>query len=362
MRNLTSEVLSVLVASIVFVAGPGLMTAQDQPRLPRAVERQPIQVAPVRPVPLRVEGLNDMILLDDLSGAKAVKKINLGKYWIGLNCAEVSPALRSQLKLKDGQGLLVVNAFDGSPAQKAGLKEHDVVVKAGDIEIGDVGQLVDAVQKAGESEIRIDIIREGQPQSVTVKAAERSAEQQGQYVYLPRQLGEHRLLLRTPQGVLTFIEPGVVVGPQNPPPADLLVERSLPAGVSVTITRRAGKPATIHVEQDDKTWDITSNEIGKLPKELQPHVAAMMQPVQARVFNPQWTGWLQNRLGRPFSLPEEQPLGLPPAVPDAVGSAAPDAAPRKVESEIERLKRELSEEMKQLRKAIDELKKSNEAE
>ena len=359
------------VSAVVSATTAGFVTAQDTSQLPPIIDRPIGEPRPVRPVPKRVEGLRNMILLNDKSGVKAVTRIELGKYWIGLNCADVSPALRSQLKLKKGIGLLVVNAFEGSPSQKAGLKQHDIVVKADDKDIGAVGQLIDAVQKAGDSELKLEIIREGQRQTITVKSAERPKAQHGQAFYLPQAGGEHRLLFRTPEGAFTFVEPGIVLDTRLDRRQASTIGPPLPAGVSVTIIRKAGEPPSIHVEKDDKTWDITPDKINELPEELRPHVQAMLAPARPEhhpLHNAEkWAGWLRRRFTddsvtrerQIIELPEFKPLGNVLPGEDDKQPQTENADP--VESEIEKLKRELSEEMKQLRKAIEELQKTNEA-
>jgi len=107
----------------------------------------------------------------------------------------------------------------------------------------------------------------------------------------------------------------------------------------------------------------------QLPKDLQPHVKAMLAPAQMKDYPPEHplplTRWIQSKVigqrvkpgEKVIELPKFTPLGnhLTTKEPEADGNVKP------VESEIEKLKRELSEEMKQLRKAVEELKKSNEA-
>lgn len=366
----TPKAMATLLAAVTLTTTSSFTTAQDAKKQTEIIIDQPIgEPRTIRPTQKRVETLRNMILLDDSKSVKAVTRIELGKFWIGLNCGEVSPALRSQLKLKKGVGLLVVNAFEGSPSQKAGLKQHDVIVKADGKEIGAVGQLIQAVQKAGEKEIKLDIIREGQSESIDVKSAERPKNQHGQAFYLPQTSGEHRLLFRTPEGALTFIEPGVVVAPGKNWTPGRVVDQRIPAGVSITIKRQSGKPASIHVERDEKTWDITPDKLDQLPKELRPHVEAMLGLNSAQRHTTEYrlplTRWIQSKVigqsvkpgDKVIELPKFTPLGnhLTTKEPEADGNAKP------VESEIEKLKRELSEEMKQLRKAVEELKKSNEA-
>jgi hypothetical protein len=366
MRKFSPQLLATMLAVVCFDNTSGVATAQNDSPVSKIIVDQPInRPLTIRPVQKRrVEGVGNMILLNDPNGIKAVKRINLGKYWIGLNCAEVSPALRSQLQLKEGIGLLVVNAFEDSPSQKAGLKEHDLIIKADGKDIGAVGQLIEAVQKAGNAELKLEVIREGQPKTITVKSAERPTAQQGDAIYLPGVGTEQRLLFTTPGGTFTFIEPGVIVAPDKNWVQARTIDRRLPPGVSITVKRKSGEAAAIHVEQGDKTWDITPDGIDQLPGELRPHVLAMLSPVNGAFYSPQnaqtWATWLRNKVNGPATLREERLIPLPKFEPRH--NASPESNRKSkstsTESEIEKLKRELSDEMKQLRKSIEELKNS----
>ena len=377
MRKQTPKAIATLLVSIVLTTTSSFTTAQDKSQLPQVIVEQPTgETRTIRPVQNRVEGLQDMTLLKDRDAIKAVTRIELGRFWIGLNCAEVSPALRSQLKLDENVGLLVVNAFEGSPSHAAGVKTHDIVVKADGQKIGAVGQLIEAVQKAGESEIKLEIVREGQPKTITVKSAERPKEQQDQVFYLPQAGSEHRLLVfrnpkdllfLNPQGGITLIEPGVVVAPKNGLGAATTINGTLPAGVSIAITRKAGDKVSIRVERNDETWDITPNEMDRLPKELQPHVKAMLAPAQMQHYPPEYpfplTKWIQSKVIGQSVEQGEKIIELPKFTP--LGNHLTNTKPESgentklVDSDIENLRRIMTEELRQIRKAIEELQKSN---
>jgi C-terminal processing protease CtpA/Prc len=49
--------------------------------------------------------------------------------WLGLQPEELPDELRAQLDLPEGQGLLVTEVVAGGPAEKAGLKKNDILVK-----------------------------------------------------------------------------------------------------------------------------------------------------------------------------------------------------------------------------------------
>ena len=61
--------------------------------------------------------------------------------------------------------------------------------------------------------------------------------------------------------------------PAAPRPA---VEPQLPDNTSVVITREGDKPAKIVVKQGEQKWEITEDEINKLPESLRPAVEQML--------------------------------------------------------------------------------------
>ncbi len=52
-----------------------------------------------------------------------------GRPWLGIQAEELSEELRSQLDVAKDTGLLVAEVLPGSPAEKAGLKKHDVLLR-----------------------------------------------------------------------------------------------------------------------------------------------------------------------------------------------------------------------------------------
>jgi membrane-associated protease RseP (regulator of RpoE activity) len=353
---------------------PHFAIAQDATQAPKAVtpelRQQLIKKSQLVQLPdnqrLRVKP--DMTLFDDIQ----VKNVNLGKYWIGLSCVPVSAALRSQLELVDGQGLLVNSVPEDSPAGKAGLKPHDVIVKAGDAPIGSVEDLINAVQKAKTDDLSVEIFRAGKATTINVKPAERPAEQQGLIVQLPQQSGPSRLL-QHPNQRFTIFEPGVVVErpvteylrrymPQQQPHNVTQYQRrsappQVPNGVSITITRRGGAPTAIHVERDGNKWDISESEIDQLPEELRTHVQALLNPRPLTIYVPLENGTLTQQYGVYVAPTPYTPAIAPPK---AVTPNSPSSKP--VETEIEVLRRELAEQLKQLHEKVDALRKSTEKE
>ena len=137
------------------------------------------------------------------------------KFMIGVFCEPVGAALASQLRLPNDTGLVVVNVAKDSPADKAGLELHDVLLYAGQSDLTSQDDLVKAVQEAGKEkrEMTLEIIRGGRESEVTIKPIERpEGEFSGPDVrnmmkmqLFPELRGQKNFEFRA-------LEPGVIIG------------------------------------------------------------------------------------------------------------------------------------------------------
>lgn len=93
--------------------------------------------------------------------------------WIGISTSPAAPALRKQLKLPDGTGLVVDFVEPRSPAQEADLKQYDLLEKLNDQLLINAEQFAVLVRtfKPGE-EVKLTLVREGKRQEVRVKLGE----------------------------------------------------------------------------------------------------------------------------------------------------------------------------------------------
>jgi hypothetical protein len=96
-------------------------------------------------------------------------------FGIGSVCQPVGDAMRLQLALGD-RGLLVLSVSDDSPAAKAGIKKHDILVFADDKELETKKDLEAVVEIAGEENqsFSLGLIREGKELTVEVSPIEKS--------------------------------------------------------------------------------------------------------------------------------------------------------------------------------------------
>jgi membrane-associated protease RseP (regulator of RpoE activity) len=89
-------------------------------------------------------------------------------FWIGVSVSPIEPALRSQLKLPEKEGLLATEVFKDSPAAKAEIKVHDILTKLAGKSLDSQEKLVVLVQAHGGKTISLEFIREGKTQATEV--------------------------------------------------------------------------------------------------------------------------------------------------------------------------------------------------
>ena len=94
--------------------------------------------------------------------------------WIGIGVGgAVSEEVRAQLPIQPGEGVTVLHVAPGSPAEKAGLAQHDILVRLDDQVLveGDQFKKLVRMHKPGES-VKIGYFRKGERKEVQVVLAE----------------------------------------------------------------------------------------------------------------------------------------------------------------------------------------------
>lgn len=104
--------------------------------------------------------------VEALSRGEAPQRRRLG---VAIVSSLVARRMRKAVGLAEADGALVRGVEDRGPADVAGLREGDLITKAGDRAIGDADDLADALATAGET-IELVVLRGTDELSFTVKA------------------------------------------------------------------------------------------------------------------------------------------------------------------------------------------------
>ncbi|SLN11595.1 putative periplasmic serine endoprotease DegP-like precursor [Roseovarius albus] len=94
--------------------------------------------------------------------------------WLGVQIKPVSDEISHVLGLKSGEGVMIAEVFEDSPAQASGLETGDVILKFGDKDIEELRDLTKVVATSEAGEIsQIEIFRGGQSMTLDVTLEKR---------------------------------------------------------------------------------------------------------------------------------------------------------------------------------------------
>ena len=100
------------------------------------------------------------------------KKITYG--WFGVTVQDLTDELAKYFGLSDKNGALVISVLENSPAQKAGIKESDVIRQFDNKTISNVRELLNTVGKAEVGrKVKVVVMREKKELTVEVEVGER---------------------------------------------------------------------------------------------------------------------------------------------------------------------------------------------
>lgn len=105
------------------------------------------------------------------------KKIQYG--WLGVTVQDLNEDLVNYFSLPDKNGVLVAKVLEGGPAQKAGVKESDVIIRFDNTQINNVRELLSVVGKAEVGrKVDLTLIRDKKTMVVNLVVGERPEEKQ----------------------------------------------------------------------------------------------------------------------------------------------------------------------------------------
>ena len=102
------------------------------------------------------------------------------EYFIGVSLDPVDNAVRTQLGLPAGQGVVISDVIKGSPAEKAGVKKFDIAVGLGDKVVGTPDALAHQVQVSRDAPTVLKLLRGGKNLNISLAADVRKVDSEAQ--------------------------------------------------------------------------------------------------------------------------------------------------------------------------------------
>lgn len=271
---------------------------------------------------------------------------------LGILAAPLPPAVRAQVDVPDGVGLLVERVAADGPAGEAGLQQFDLLVKFDDQLVCSPQQLDTLVRMAGAgAQAMLTIRRGGKERAIEATIEERDdAWQQGHVVpegpwlalppagvigpgaVLPDAGNLAEEIRRRVEEAIGAAQPGFVPAPGDfqppPPPPPLPPEQALPgAGRSQGMAMVSDASGTIELREQDGSLTVTirdpeGTEIHSGPLDTEADREAVPEEFRDKVNAA--TGRLRRRGRPPRAVPAPGPAAAP-ALPDDRKKPDPEA-------------------------------------
>lgn len=297
----------------------------------------------------------------------------IGEYWIGIALGELPPVAMKQLQLD--HGLVVEEVLPDSPAQKAGFQQHDVLLQAGDKELSEPADILQAVEAAKESELTLEVVRGGERLKLKVTpvkrplpvvesrpADEAAVELREQSI---KKIEEALAELKSKSGGqslgLYFARPGVV--------ATTVKEIELPKDMRIVVTTGEKEPVQIQVYGDGKEWNVAADKLSELPENVRRHVEQLLGKVMHPLLGERSRQLVRSTVRLPAATQQNLPsvtLPGPPLAPQVLHAYRVKEHDSTVDEKLNQILKieslqsqsldALQEEVKRLRKEVDELR------
>jgi membrane-associated protease RseP (regulator of RpoE activity) len=257
-----------LIASVVFTAGFCAQPIQIAGAVDSVEpEGRIVEIAPAVGEPARIE---EPVIVEDQA-----EQSEPPTFWIGIRGRNVTePVLRTQFQLAADLGVVIEEVVKESPAAKAGLRQHDILLRANGEPVLSMEELSRMVASGDAKPIELLLIRLGKEETIVVVPEERP---EGMARSSNRDFGGgFGFDNGDPLGALRMFRGGIGVLPQG---GAMAFNNSAPNGYSVNITRENGQPAKITVKKGDKTWTIEGDNkeaLAELPDDVRAHVEGLL--------------------------------------------------------------------------------------
>ncbi len=225
------------------------------------------------------------------------------EYYLGIQCVPV-PLLWSEHLNLDGKGMLIRAVVPGGPAEKAGIKQGDIILSIGGKDIKLITDIFAALDQEPGKEQTVGVLQKGKKTELKITPEKRPE--------TPSQLGAPET------GMMRTIQPGIIFDGKDSEEARRLIRKFIEqmedAGVGTEMVDpnrilseiptegsfdgvfkpdpnskveqfevrvlEGDKPDSqrIYVRQNNEVWNV--KKIEDLPKELQDRVREMIGPMK----------------------------------------------------------------------------------
>ena len=194
------------------------------------------------------------------------------RIWIGVSCKPVDETLRAQLGLDAGNGLVIVQIAEDSPAKTAGLQVHDIILQIGIGEkfhkVNDMDRLTALLQQADQAKVMFSVLRAGKPLNFSTTPIRLYRKTVDDTLKLGVAVCDANLLLSpNEQNGLSFKLAGPVIAKTVVANTSQARAVNLPDDLSVIITKSGRDPVEIQIQKKGRgVWTMREDETAEQPE------------------------------------------------------------------------------------------------
>jgi serine protease Do len=165
--------------------------------------------------------------------------------WLGVGIQDLTPELAEYYGIKDENGVLVAQVFEGDPADKAGIKANDIIIAVDDKPVKTSRELTATIANIPVGKkTPITILRDGKEKTVKVKIAKRD--------------DSERLARRVPE---KNGELGIRIAEMTPEMAKRYGHSETEKGVLVVGVESGSKAAEAGIRQGDLVKEVNRKPV-----------------------------------------------------------------------------------------------------
>lgn len=207
-----------------------------------------------------------------------VVQLRQGTRWIGVTTGPATAALRAQLMLPRNQGIVVRNIATDSPAEKAGLRQNDLLLSIGNRILSKPRDLSRMISQTDRPQIAIEFLRAGKKQKVFVQPLARREAAKPTAVDAAK--GERPIL----KALINQIAPANGTGETNSTKDTNGGEgllSNLPNNFQITLRRQSGGPPRFVVEREGQRWEMDGSNLNRWGQALLPLAEGLLGGTQS---------------------------------------------------------------------------------
>jgi serine protease Do len=194
--------------------------------------------------------------------------------WLGVKIQGVTEEIAESLGLGKARGAMVASVSENGPAEKAKLRQGDVILTFDGKDVTEMRRLPRIVAETGvNKDVQVTIWRDGKPLSVTVRVGE--LEEAEQVAAVPTKADPNQNQRGTQQSKVDAL--GVVLAPISPELRQKFdLDQNASAGVVVTEVDQSGPAAEKGVRPGDIIVEVGQEEV-KTPADIKSKVEKARQ-------------------------------------------------------------------------------------